>query len=61
MTQKSPAFVDRAFLFGGICVDIIDDSNQEEKHGRTNPASHHRAGAGTVWAGNWGGYCAWIE
>jgi hypothetical protein len=49
------------FYFAGVYAEIIDVANKEEKHDRTNPASRHRAGAGTVWAGNWGGYCAWIE
>jgi hypothetical protein len=60
MTRKSPVFVDRAFLNRVIYADVIDASNKEEKHGHTDSTGRNWAGVETVWAGSWGGYCAWI-
>ena len=61
MTRKSPAFAGRAFLFRGMYAEVIDASGQEEKHDRAGAASRHRGGAGPVWAGIRGGYCAWVR
>jgi hypothetical protein len=61
MTRKSPAFAGRAFLFRVVYVDIIDASNNKEKHDHTVSLGRNRTGIVSAQAGNRGGYWAWIE